>query len=102
MSDFADGMRKEAGTTSQATLDAAKVHTDEEDVKQTLASERKLAALETRINETLQAHSAAADATQAQWQRDNQVFIKNEISQHVRHYAGQEKRIRALEGRKAK
>ena len=57
-------------------------------------------ALETRINETLQAHSAEADATQAQWQRDNQEFIKNEISQHVRHYAGQEKRIRALEGRK--
>ena len=38
----------------------------------------------------------------AQWQATNQEFIKNEISQHVRHYAGQEKRIRALEGRKAK
>ena len=102
MSDFADGMRREAGETSRATLDAAKGHSTDVTVARNKAHFEDMDALETRINETLQAHSAAADATQAQWQRDNQEFIKNEISQHVRHYAGHEKRIRALEGRKVK
>ena len=102
MSDFADGMRKEAGDTAQATLDGARASSAETDRKQTKAVDGKIAALNNKLDATLQSQNSAADAKQAQWQLDNQEFIKNEISQHVRHYAGQEKRIRALEGRKAK
>lgn len=102
MSDFADGMRKEAGATSEATLAAAKSYTIETNAAQLKHLGGFIDALENRLNATLQGQNEAADAKQAQWQLDNQEFIKNEISQHVRHYAGQEKRIRALEGRKAK
>ena len=102
MSDFADGMRKESGSTAKATLEAANKHTKEKnaEINKMVIGANEL--MGSSINETFHQHSTASDAKQAQWQIDNHEFIKNEISQHVRHYAGHEKRIRTLEGRKAK